>query len=188
MERGCLALSKTTMVALLLFLGASAVGCQNRSHEEARFAAPTAMPVTASDAAAKSTPIAVAPAAAATADLTCPSAVVGAKTRVKDADNGVEVVITAKNVQATKEIRRRANKLAALASPGMHGSASALSAACAVRYVSGAGITVEDIKGGVRVWILSSIPGVIETLRKTTPERAQAVAKQASAQGRRQNL
>jgi hypothetical protein len=83
-------------------------------------------------------------------DGRCPSAVSGAKTVVKDTENGAEVTITG-NATAAKEIQRRAKEIASirLVQPPAEND-------CVVAYYPGSQAELETTPHGIKVIISAS--------------------------------
>jgi hypothetical protein len=109
----------------------------------------------------------------------CPGAVPGSSVRVRNIQDGLQVTVTARNPKAIQEIRRRANRLA---SPGA-GPAVHPTAGCIAGYLAGAETTTEDVKGGIRITIVSALPDGVTGLRKSTHDRAEAMARAAGKEG-----
>jgi hypothetical protein len=103
----------------------------------------------------------------------CPGAVAGASIRARNVQDGLQVTITARSPRAVEEIRKRANRLASPSATGAPPS----SARCIAHYLAGAETTVEDVKGGVRVTIVSVAPEGAAGVRKAARDRVEAMAR-----------
>jgi hypothetical protein len=109
----------------------------------------------------------------------CPGSVLGSSVRVKNVQDGLQVTITARNPKAIEEIRRRANRLASgSAGPALHPTAG-----CIAGYLAGAETTTEDVKGGIRITVLSVVPDGVAGVRKSAHDRVDAMAGATGREG-----
>jgi hypothetical protein len=102
----------------------------------------------------------------------CPSAVLGAKTVVKDTANGVQVSITG-NSKAAKEIQERAMEIAAVRQD------STAEHECVVAYYPGAEAAVEPTARGIKVTVT---PRTAEDVLKVQDEIKARAKGQPAAQ------
>jgi hypothetical protein len=104
----------------------------------------------------------------------CPGTVAGARTRLANIPDGVEITIAARNRRARDEIRRRAQNIT---TPRRLTSAESTAArSCLVAYYPGTLAEVEEIPGGVRVRVTAAKPEDDDALRRVIRERAEALA------------
>jgi hypothetical protein len=158
---------------ILMFVGLVVTGCGRRQAAGplAADAAPSASLAARQTVDAGATP---------TMDFSaCPGSVAGSSVRVRNIQNGLQVTITARNPRAIEEIRKRANRLAS----GSAGPSPRSSAGCIAGYLAGAETTTEDVKGGIRIGIVSVVPDGVAGVRKSTHDRVEAMARAASTGG-----
>jgi hypothetical protein len=110
----------------------------------------------------------------------CPGAVPGAQPRVRNTEDGVEIIITAKSHRAQAEIRRRADRIAAVRETGPGAVAQA---SCLVAYYAGTQAEMEYVAGGVRLVVTAPRADLADTLRRTARDRAEALAASPGARG-----
>jgi hypothetical protein len=104
----------------------------------------------------------------------CPGTVRGARTRLANIPEGVEITITGRSRKARDEIRRRAAVLTTVRQLTPAESAAARS--CLVAYYPGTAAEMTAVPGGVRVRVTASKPEDGDALRRITRERAEALA------------
>ena len=107
----------------------------------------------------------------------CPSAVVGAVTRVRELGDGVLLDITADDGAASADIFARAQLHATMGAPdpavpvhtGQHGGPGD-SGHCPIIHL-GTTVTVEQILGGARITVLATDPAAAHQLQRETRAR-----------------
>jgi hypothetical protein len=108
-------------------------------------------------------------------DGSCPSAVAGARTALKDTDRGVEITITARSDEAVKEVQRRAREMGSVRQVPAT-TPSGPPRECVVAYYPGSQAEIELIRRGIKVTVSALAPDNVDELRETTRARARAVA------------
>jgi hypothetical protein len=158
-------------VVVLMFVGLVVTGC-GRRQTTPPVPLDAAPPVAASRPADAGTSVVT--------DFTaCPGGVPGASMRMKNIQDGLQVTITARNPKAVEEIRRRANRLASpSAAPAVHPTAG-----CIAGYLAGAETTTEDVKGGIRITIVSVASDGVTGVRKSARDRVDAMARAVGKEG-----
>ena len=112
----------------------------------------------------------------------CPSAVPGATTEVRNAPDGVELVITSPGEGGARQIRFLARRLAGLrpAADGVRhsgeGTGSGTLGYCPV-VIAGTDVVVEDVAGGARVIVKARHPELVGALQLVTRSRADALSR-----------
>ena len=113
----------------------------------------------------------------------CPSAVPGAATEVRNAPDGVELVITSPGKGGARQIRFLARRLAGLrpaADVVRHsgeGTGSGKLGYCPV-VIAGTDVVVEDIAGGARVVVRARHRELVGALQLVTRSRADALSRE----------
>jgi hypothetical protein len=117
-------------------------------------------------------------------DGRCPSDVAGARTSVKDTDEGVQVTITGKNGKVAKEVQRRARQIAA-APQTAEPAPGAPPRECVVAFYPGSQAAVETIPRGIKLSLTAVDPDDVDQIRekaraRVAPETAPAEPPQPS--------
>lgn len=112
----------------------------------------------------------------------CPSAVEGAATDIKDVEGGVELAITAKSADATKDIRARSKTLADAAktesTDRKHtgtGEGGGAFGRCPV-VMRATSVDLSDIEGGTKLVVKAQKPAEVDWVRRESRERLAELA------------
>jgi hypothetical protein len=119
----------------------------------------------------------------------CPTSVTGAEVALKDVEGGIEVSITAKNDEATKEVRSRAKKIAeadtidagANTKHDHSGSGGGRTGRCTI-IMRNTTLAVAEIPGGSKITVKPKDKTELDWLRRETKDRDRE-AKSGAAQG-----
>jgi hypothetical protein len=103
----------------------------------------------------------------------CPGKVPGARTRLANIPAGVEITIKARTGHARDEIRRRA---ASIVADWFAPAGSPAARSCLLARHRGTAAEIAVVPGGVRVRVTAAKPEDGDALRRSTRERAEAMA------------
>jgi hypothetical protein len=107
-------------------------------------------------------------------DGQCPSSVPGARTTLKDTDDGVVITVVGKDGKAAKEIQRRAREIASVRQLPAAGPNQPRE--CVVAFYQGSEASMETLPRGVKVTVKALDADNVGELQEKTRARAQPAA------------